>query len=74
VGTDANALIPGFFLPARPSFVKELLFLELRARAVRMCFRNNHLNFGDISMKGILLWIVGIPIPIIILLYLFNVL
>lgn len=25
-------------------------------------------------MKGILLWLVGIPIPIIILLYLFNVL
>jgi len=24
-------------------------------------------------MKGILLWLVGIPIPIIILLYLFNV-
>jgi len=25
-------------------------------------------------MKGILLWLVGLPIPIIILLYLFNVL
>ncbi|KAA0580503.1 hypothetical protein FZ983_13100 [Azospirillum sp. B21] len=25
------------------------------------------------AMKGILLWLVGIPIPIIILLYLFNV-
>jgi hypothetical protein len=25
-------------------------------------------------MKGILLWLIGIPIPIIILLYLFNVL
>jgi hypothetical protein len=25
-------------------------------------------------MRGILLWLVGIPIPIIILLYLFNVL
>jgi hypothetical protein len=25
-------------------------------------------------MKGVLLWLVGIPIPIIILLYLFNVL
>jgi len=24
-------------------------------------------------MKGILLWLIGIPIPIIILLYLFNV-
>jgi hypothetical protein len=26
------------------------------------------------SMRGILLWLIGIPIPIIILLYLFNVL
>jgi hypothetical protein len=26
------------------------------------------------DMRGILLWLVGIPIPIIILLYLFNVL
>jgi len=25
-------------------------------------------------MKGILLWLIGLPIPIIILLYLFNVL
>ncbi|CCC97073.1 conserved protein of unknown function [Azospirillum baldaniorum] len=25
-------------------------------------------------MKGVLLWLVGIPIPIILLLYLFNVL
>ncbi|PZQ43954.1 MAG: hypothetical protein DI551_11140 [Micavibrio aeruginosavorus] len=29
---------------------------------------------GEINMKGILLWLVGIPIPIIILLYIFNVL
>ncbi|WP_263300969.1 hypothetical protein [Azospirillum agricola] len=28
----------------------------------------------DHVMKGILLWLVGLPIPIIILLYLFNVL
>jgi hypothetical protein len=27
-----------------------------------------------ITMKGILLWLIGIPIPVIILLYLFNVL
>jgi hypothetical protein len=26
------------------------------------------------KMRGILLWLIGIPIPIIILLYLFNVL
>lgn len=26
------------------------------------------------SMRGVLLWLIGIPIPIIILLYLFNVL
>ena len=26
------------------------------------------------TMRGILLWLIGIPIPIIILLYLFNVL
>ena len=29
---------------------------------------------GDHSMRGILLWVIGIPIPVIILLYLFNVL
>lgn len=28
----------------------------------------------ETSMRGILLWLIGIPIPIIILLYLFNVL
>ena len=28
----------------------------------------------DRTMRGVLLWLVGIPIPIIILLYLFNVL
>jgi hypothetical protein len=29
---------------------------------------------GGLTMRGILLWLIGIPIPIIILLYLFNVL
>ena len=29
---------------------------------------------GTETMRGILLWMIGIPIPIIILLYLFNVL
>jgi hypothetical protein len=28
----------------------------------------------DGTMRGILLWLLGIPIPIIILLYLFNIL
>ncbi len=28
----------------------------------------------EAMMRGILLWLVGIPIPVIILLYLFNVL
>jgi len=28
---------------------------------------------GDLAMRGVLLWVLGIPIPIIILLYLFNV-
>ena len=28
----------------------------------------------DLNMRGVLLWLIGIPIPIIILLYLFNVL
>jgi hypothetical protein len=30
-------------------------------------------NLGGVTMRGVLLWLVGIPIPIIILLYLFNV-
>jgi hypothetical protein len=29
---------------------------------------------GDRIMRGVLLWLIGIPIPIIILLHLFNVL
>ena len=29
---------------------------------------------GTTIMRGILLWVIGIPIPVIILLYLFNVL
>ena len=28
----------------------------------------------DVTMRGVLLWLVGIPIPVIILLYLFHVL
>jgi hypothetical protein len=28
----------------------------------------------ETTMRGILLWLIGIPIPVIILLYLFNVL
>jgi hypothetical protein len=31
-------------------------------------------NEGTLSMRGILLWLIGIPIPIIILLWLFGVL
>jgi hypothetical protein len=29
---------------------------------------------GDTAMRGILLWLIGIPIPVIILLYVFDVL
>ena len=32
------------------------------------------MNEGTLSMRGILLWLIGIPIPIIILLWLFGVL
>jgi hypothetical protein len=31
-------------------------------------------NIGDTMMRGILLWLIGIPIPVIILLWLFGVL
>lgn len=30
-------------------------------------------NLRGVTMRGVLLWLIGIPIPIIILLYLFNV-
>ncbi len=30
-------------------------------------------RFGDIQMRSVLLWAIGVPIPIIILLYLFGV-
>ena len=37
-------------------------------------FRASVINAGETqNMRGILLWMIGIPIPIIILLYLFNV-
>jgi hypothetical protein len=36
------------------------------------CRTANH--HGGIAMRGILLWLIGIPIPIIILLWLFGVL
>jgi len=32
------------------------------------------MNEGTLNMRGILLWLIGIPIPIIILLWLFGVL
>jgi len=32
------------------------------------------MNEGTLTMRGILLWLIGIPIPIIILLWLFDVL
>ena len=32
------------------------------------------MEHGAAPMRGILLWLIGLPIPIIILLYLFNVL
>jgi hypothetical protein len=32
-----------------------------------------HPRHGEWTMRGVLLWLIGIPIPIIILLYLFNV-
>lgn len=35
---------------------------------------DNILQMEAWTMRGVLLWLVGIPIPIIILLYLFNVL
>ncbi|HUA51215.1 MAG TPA: hypothetical protein VMB81_03580 [Candidatus Sulfotelmatobacter sp.] len=31
------------------------------------------LGSGDHAMRGILLWLLGIPIPVVILLYLFHV-
>jgi hypothetical protein len=38
---------------------------------VRRCDRTT--NNGEAVMRGILLWVLGIPIPVIILLYLFHV-
>jgi hypothetical protein len=37
----------------------------------RRCDRTT--NTGEAVMRGILLWVLGIPIPVIILLYLFHV-
>ena len=45
-----------------------------KALAMRMFLRKQPLMTGVIEMKGVLLWLVGIPIPIIILLYIFNIL
>ncbi len=35
--------------------------------------RSDHPNTETHHMRGILLWVLGIPIPVIILLYLFHV-
>ena len=43
-------------------------------RVVSPFKRDNHSVQQEIHMRGILLWLIGLPIPIIILLYLFNVL
>jgi hypothetical protein len=40
----------------------------------RSAARGGRSIMGDKTMRGVLLWLIGIPIPIIILLYLFNVL
>lgn len=37
-------------------------------------FRPQHLSHVEDDMRGALLWLIGLPIPIIILLYVFNVL
>ena len=48
---------------------------ERRTALRRYSFERGAYNgLEALPMKGILLWLVGIPIPIIILLYLFHVL
>jgi hypothetical protein len=46
---------------------------ELRSAFPRFSARDNHYLRKE-PMRGILLWLIGIPIPIIILLWLFGVL
>jgi len=54
-------------------------WLRLRAlqgndrRALGLNPRETETRRGDLRMRGILLWALGIPIPVIILLYLFHV-
>ncbi len=43
-----------------------------RLLAARVAVIDNHVFRGVLGMRGILLWLIGIPIPIIILLYLFK--
>lgn len=47
--------------------------MELGCTRVR-CASYRHYEIRSNGMRPVLLWILGIPIPIIILLYLFNVL
>jgi hypothetical protein len=44
-----------------------------RFHASRVGFRAFRFRNMEVLMRGILLWVLGIPIPIIILLYLFHV-
>lgn len=52
----------------RKSFPRRELFF-----AARVAAPDTHVSNGVKTMRGILMWLVGIPIPIIILLFLFNV-
>jgi len=45
-----------------------------RDLARSVCFPTNTDLIGSFAMRPVMLWVLGIPIPIIILLYLFNVL
>jgi hypothetical protein len=58
----------------RQNVHNEELLQSAGTKNAGQCFiKINHFSGGVRSMRGVLLWLVGIPIPIIILLYLFNV-
>jgi hypothetical protein len=43
-----------------------------RSRHFDVCL-SKHFTIGETLMRGMLLWLLGIPLPIVLLLYLFHV-
>ena len=65
---DKSSLVLSFKKELLPSFC----FFASETGALPPAFSLGTIPIREASMRGILLWAIGIPIPVIILLYLFH--